>query len=226
MLFLSFIYFAIPSFLILIQPDMGSVLILFGLWFGYLLISGLPWRYIFAAFLIFSLLGAFMWTGFLKEYQKDRILGLFNPERDPLGINYSSIQAKIAVGSAGIWGKGFGQGTQVQMGFLPESQTDFIFAALIEEWGLLGGFLVVIAFLVIFYRIMRIGVNSENNFNKLICIGAMMMFLFHFILNVGSNLGLTPVVGVPFPFLSYGGSNLLVSALLIGMVQSIVVSRT
>ncbi|MBI4991832.1 MAG: rod shape-determining protein RodA [Candidatus Harrisonbacteria bacterium] len=221
----SLIYFLIPAGLIMAQPDMGTALILFGIWFGYLLVSGLRWKHIFLAAALFAITLVFLWTSFLKPYQKERIIGLFNPERDPLGVNYSVIQAKIAVGSAGFWGKGFGQGTQSQLGFLPESQTDFIFAAFIEEWGAIGGIAITAAFLFLLFRIMKIGLNADSNFAKLLCLGVSMLWLLHFSLNVGSNLGLLPVIGVPFPFLSYGGSNLLINALLVGMIQSIVVHR-
>ena len=216
---LSFLYFLIPAILVILQPDMGTALILFGIWFGYLLISGMRWKHIGWSSVVFIVVLVLMWFFVLKDYQKERIIGLFNPEHDPLGINYSVIQAKIAVGSGGLWGKGFGQGTQSQLGFLPEAQTDFIFAAFIEEWGIFGGGAVLLAFVLMLFQILRIGIRADNNFSKLLCLGTSIMFLLHFILNVGSNLGLVPVIGVPFPFLSYGGSNLLVSSLLIGMIQ-------
>ncbi len=221
-LFKSFIYFLIPASLVLIQPDMGTVLILFFIWFGYLLISGIKWKHLMAAFLIFSAILALMWTSFLKDYQKDRVIGLFYPERDPLGSSYNVIQSKIAIGSAGFLGKGFGGGTQVRLGFLPEAQTDFILAAFIEEWGSLGAFLLIGCFMLMLWRIIKIGLASDNNFSRFFCLGSTMMFLAQFLLNAGSNLGLLPVVGVSFPFLSYGGSNLLVSVLIIGIIQSIV----
>ncbi|MBI3046305.1 MAG: rod shape-determining protein RodA [Candidatus Harrisonbacteria bacterium] len=221
----SFLYFLIPAILVLIQPDLGTALILFSLWFGYLLVSGLKWKHILWSSAVFIVVMILMWSYALKDYQKERILGLFNPSRDPLGTNYSVIQSKIAIGSAGFLGKGFRQGTQVQLGFLPEAQTDFIFAALIEEFGVAAGLAVVGAFLLLLFEIMRIGIGADNNFSKFICLGTAIIFLTHFILNIGSNLGLVPVVGVPFPFLSYGGSNLLVSAFLIGMIQGVVVHK-
>lgn len=218
---ISLLYFSIPALLVILQPDLGSVLILFAIWFGFLLVSGIRWGHLITAFIIFAVGGILLWTSFLADYQKERVLGLFYPERDPLGINYSVIQSKIAVGSAGFFGKGFGQGTQTQLGFLPEAQTDFILAAFTEEWGLLGGLLVIAAFLTLIVRIIKIGLASPNNFSKLICLGSVIMFTAHFVLNSGSSLGFLPVVGVPFPFLSYGGSNLLISFILIGMVQGI-----
>lgn len=220
---ISFLYFAVPAFLVLLQPDLGSVSILFAIWFGFLLVSGIRWSHLAAALVIFAIGGVFAWNNFLADYQKERVIGLFYPERDPLGINYSVIQSKIAVGSAGFFGKGFGQGTQVQLGFLPEAQADFILAAFIEEWGLFGGLLVMAAFFILVARLIRIGLASPNNFSKLICLGFVIMLAAHFVLNSGSNLGFLPVVGVPFPFLSYGGSNLLINFILVGIIQSIAV---
>jgi len=221
-LFKSLIYFSIPAVLVLIQPDLGTVLILFSIWFGYLLISGIKWKHLVAAFVIIALTILLMWTNFLQDYQKDRVIGLFYPEKDPLGTSYNVIQSKIAIGSGGLLGKGFGEGTQVRLGFLPEAQTDFILAAFIEEWGLLGAFLLISVFMAMLFRIIKIGLASNNNFSRFFCLGSVIMFLSQFVLNVGSNLGLLPVVGVSFPFLSYGGSNLLLSALIIGIIQSIV----
>ncbi|MCX6702592.1 MAG: FtsW/RodA/SpoVE family cell cycle protein [Candidatus Wolfebacteria bacterium] len=225
-LLVSFIYFAVPAALIALQPDFGSVAILFLIWVGFLLVSGIKWKHLLIVILIFSILGVFMWHSFLKPYQKDRIMGFLFPGRDPLGINYSVIQAKTAIGSGGFFGKGFGQGTQSQLGFLPEKQTDFIFSAIIEEWGLFGGFLVLAAFAFAVFRIIGIGFKSQNNFGRLVCLGAAILFLSQFILNVGSNIGFTPVIGVTFPFLSYGGSSLLIDMILLGIIQSVFIRRT
>ena len=221
----TFLYFALPAGLILLQPDLGTVLIIFGIWFGFLLVSGIRWRHLLIGFLVLAVLAGVCWNYFLKDYQKSRIRLLFNPEADPLGINYNVIQSKIAIGSAGWFGKGFKQGTQVQLGFLPESHSDFILASFIEEWGLIGGLAVVGMFVFLVLRIIKIGLESENNFSKLICLGTAFMFLMQFMLNVGSTIGLLPVVGVSFPFLSYGGSNLLTNSILIGIIQSIVVRK-
>ncbi len=221
-LFKSFLYFALPAALVLIQPDLGTVLILFSIWFGYLLISGIKWKHLIAALIAFALIFVLMWAGFLKDYQKERVVGLFYPEKDPLGTSYNVIQSKIAIGSAGFLGKGFGQGTQVKLGFLPEAQTDFILAAFIEEWGILGAFLLISVFMIMLFRIIKIGLASDNNFSRFFCLGSVIMFLTQFLLNAGSNLGVLPVVGVSFPFLSYGGSNLLVSVVIVGIIQSIV----
>ncbi|MBI4993363.1 rod shape-determining protein RodA [Candidatus Wolfebacteria bacterium] len=220
-LFASFIYFLIPAVLIAIEPDLGSVLILFSIWFGFLLVSEIRWKHLAAAFFIFLTIGGLMWMGVLKDYQKERILGVFMPERDNLGINYNVVQSKIAIGSGGFFGKGFRQGTQVQLGFLPEAHTDFILASIIEEFGLIAGFLTITAFFILVFEIIKIGLSCGNNFNRFICLGIVIFFSVQFVVNAGSVLGLLPVIGVTFPFVSYGGSSLLANFIALGFVQSI-----
>ncbi|MFA4999711.1 MAG: FtsW/RodA/SpoVE family cell cycle protein [Parcubacteria group bacterium] len=222
----SFAYFAAPTALILIEPDLGSALILFGIWFGFLVVAGLPIKYIAAGIALFAVLGVVAWNFGLKDYQKDRILAVFNPEEDPLGVNYNVIQSKNAIGSAGFLGKGFRQGEIVQLGFLPAAQTDFAFASFTEEWGILGGGLVIIAFAIMMWRISLVGIKAEDNFSKFICLGTMIFLGLQFAVNMGSVLGFTPVVGVAFPFLSAGGSNLIASMFLLGIVQNIAQRRT
>lgn len=222
----SFVYCIVPAVLVLKQPDMGSAMVFFGLWAGFLLVSGIRLRHALAGALLVAVVVAGGWN-FLKSYQRERIAGFIRPSYDPLGINYNVNQSKIAIGSAGFLGKGFKQGTQVQLGFLPEPATDFVIAAFIEEWGLAGGAVVIGAFLMFLLRIVAIGLRAGNNFFRFICMGAVIMFLFQFLLNAGSALGMLPVVGVTFPFMSYGGSSLLTSAFLVGIIQSIAVrSRT
>lgn len=222
-LIVPFFYFLLPAGLILLQPDMGSTLILFGIWFGFLLVSGLPLRRLLMLGVLFAIGGAILWGFFLKGYQRDRLIGFFVPERDPLGVNYNVIQSKIAIGSAGLLGKGYGQGSQVQLGFLPEAKTDFIFSAFIEEWGIVSGALLVGVFLFLIYHILRTGMEAERNFEKFICLGTAITLAVHFIINAGEAVGLMPVIGVTFPFLSYGGSNLLLNFLLLGIINSIAV---
>ena len=222
----SFLYVAIPAFLIFKQPDLGSAIILFSIWAGFLIVSGIPPRHLLIGFIIFVILGASGWNYLLADYQRDRLIGFLNPRYDPLGVNYSVIQSKIAIGSAGFWGKGFGQGTQTQLGFLPEAQSDFAFSAFIEEWGFLGGAVVLGVFLLLLIRIVFIGLASQNNFFRLICLGAVIVFLAQFLLNVGSALGFLPVTGVTFPFFSYGGSSLLINMGLVGLIQSIAVRQS
>lgn len=217
----SFALAALPVALVVLQPDLGSALVLCSIWLGFVLVSGIRLRHLAVAAVLGVIVGALSWNLWLHEYQKARILGLVMPERDPLGVNYSVIQSKIAIGSAGIFGKGFGQGTQVQLGFLPEAPTDFTFSALVEEWGLMGGAVVLSAFLYALFAMLTVGMRAEKNFEKFICLGTVILFCAHFIMNAGSALGLVPVIGVPFPFLSYGGSHLLTGAFLVAIIHSI-----
>lgn len=221
----SFLYAALPAAFIFFQPDMGSMLVILGVWAGFLLVSGIRWKHLFIGFLIILVGLVIAWAVVLKPYQKERIVGLFQPNYDPLGVNYSTIQSKIAIGSGGWLGKGFGRGTQVQLGFLPEAASDFAFSSFIEEWGLLGALVVLAAFLTLVFRIIIIGMQSENNFSRFVCLGTAIMFLIQFIINVGSAIGLMPVIGLTFPFFSYGGSSLLINSILIGIVQSTKVHR-
>lgn len=217
----SFVYFAIPAFLVIIQPDFGSMLVLFGIWFGFLLVSGLPLKRMLVAAFIFAAAGLIMWNYFLKDYQRERIVGVFYPEKNALSINYSVNQSKIAIGSAGFFGKGYNQGSQTQLGFLTEPETDFILAALIEEWGWLFGILAIGAFVYLVVRILRITSWTDQNLEKFICLGVAVYLVWQFFLNVGSVLGLSPVIGVTFPFLSYGGSSLLTSFFMMAIINSI-----
>jgi len=221
----SFLYFLIPTLIILLQPDLGTVLVLLGIWIGYLLVSGIPGKYIITGFLIALVIGALAWGFLFADYQKARISAIFQPNEDTLGVNYSVAQSKIAIGSAGIFGKGFGGGTQVELGFLPAYETDFVFAAFVEEWGIIGGLIVILAFVFLIYRILRIGLRSANNFPKFIALGTVVMLSIHFVINMGSTLGLLPVIGIGLPFVSYGGSNLLTVAALIGIIHGVAEKR-
>lgn len=220
-IFASFFYMALPVSFVLLEPDWGSAVVFAALWVGFLLVSGLRARHLIIGLVALLVVAGTSWQFFLAPYQKERIIGFVQPEYDPLGVNYSTIQAKIAIGSAGWWGKGVGQGTQAQLGFLPEPATDFIFATFIEEWGMVGGFLLMGVFILLLARIVRIGWHARDNFGAFVCLGTVLVFLIEFFLNVGSNLGLVPVVGVTFPLFSYGGSSLLTKAVLLGIIQSV-----
>lgn len=219
-LLLSLLIFVIPAALVLLQPDLGSASILFGIWFGFLLISRLPKKWLLSGAFIFAVLAVLGWNFFLEPYQKERIAAVFYPERNALGINYSTIQSKIAIGSSGFFGKGFRQGTQTQLGFLTEPGTDFIFAALTEEWGALGALIVLGAFLVLALRVLKIGIAQQSNFEHFLVLGVAIVFGLQFLVNAGSATGIFPVVGVTFPFLSYGGSSLLINFCLLGLVYA------
>jgi len=222
----SFFYVALPAMLIFLQPDWGSALIFVGLWIGFLLISGMRWRHVVIGFILFSILAGASWVFFLQDYQKERIIGFLEPTYDPLGINYSVIQSKIAIGSAGFLGKGFHQGTQTQLGFLTEPATDFVFAAFVEEWGLLGGMFLLGTFLFLLIRIVIIGIRARDSHAQFLCLGVVILFLLEFIFNIGSNLGLMPVVGITFPLVSSGGSSLLTKLVLLGIVQGVAVKSS
>ncbi len=217
----SFIFFLIPAVLTALQPDFGSALVLFGIWFGFLVLSGLPLKRTLITVLIFALAGVFIWFNVFKDYQRARVRAIFYPERNTLGVNYSVVQSKIAIGSSGFWGKGYGQGSQVQLGFLTEPATDFIFSAFIEEWGVFGGMVVIFSFLALIFQILKVGARKSGNFEKFICLGTATVLGLQFIFNVGSQLGLTPVIGITYPFFSYGGSSLTANFLLLAIVNAI-----
>lgn len=211
----------VPVALVALQPDLGSAVILMGTWFGCIVASGLPKRRIAAAFALAVVGAAVAWFAILAPYQKARIVGVLHPERDPLGVNYSTNQAKIAVGSAGWFGKGYGQGTQVQLKFLTEPQGDFALASFTEEWGIAGALVVLGGFLMLVLGVLRVGMSTHRNTERLVCLGVALSLTVQAAINAGSTLGLLPVIGVPFPFLSYGGSSLLTSAALLGIVNAI-----
>ena len=217
----SFIFFIIPAAIAVMLPDLGSVTIFAAIWFGFLLLSGLPLKRIIASILIFLLAAGFVWVYVLRGYHRARIIGYFSPQQSSLGVNYSMIQSKIAIGSAGLWGRGYGQGTQAQLGFLSVPTEDFILSSFIEEWGIAGGLFILAVFLFLIFKILSIGMLADKNFEKFICLGTATMFGMQFLLNAGSATGITPVVGVTFPFFSYGGSSMIVDFFLLAIINSV-----
>jgi rod shape determining protein RodA len=220
-IFTSFFFFVIPAAIAVRLPDVGSAVIFAGIWFGFLLVSGLPLKRIAVAAVVFALAAGFIWFYVLKDYHRARIAGFFSPQTNALGINYSLVQSKIAIGSAGFFGKGYGQGTQAELGFLSEPTEDFIFAAFVEEWGVFGALVLLVAFVALIWAILRVGMVAGENFETFICLGVAIMFGVQFLLNAGSATGLTPVVGVTFPFMSYGGSSMLANSFLLALVNAI-----
>ncbi len=205
----SALYF-LPFFaLILIQPDLGSALALVSAWAGVIMFSGLKFRHFVFLFLIFLIILGLGWQFWLRDYQKERILAFANPQSDPQGVAWNTIQSKIAIGSGGLLGKGIGQGSQTQYGFLPEVKTDFIFSGLAEETGFAGVFVLIFLYLFIFCGALRVSFYSYDNFTRLYSAGFAFMLFSQFIINTGMCLGLLPVIGIPLPFVSYGGSHLL-----------------
>jgi len=219
----SGIYVLIPVSLIMMQPDMGSSIIIIFIWMSMLVLSGVNKKYIIYIFLLAAIVSGIGWNFALKDYQKNRILAFFNSEYDPMGAGYNVRQSIIAIGSGNIWGKGLGHGSQSQLNFLPEKHTDFIFAVIAEEMGFVGIVLVVGLYGIIFYRLLRIAEEAEDNFGKYLVLGTSLLVFFHVIINIGMNMGIMPVTGIPLPFVSYGGSSLVSLMIMFGIVQNVYV---
>jgi len=219
-----FLVLVIPMGLILKQPDLGTAIILFLILLSILLFVKIRW----SSLLILGLTGASilpLFWGFLKEYQKKRIYTFFDPNLDPLGSGYHIIQSKIAVGSGGIFGKGFMKGTQCKLGFLPEQQTDFIFSVLAEEWGLIGSLLVISLYLILILWGLRIAVTAKDRFGAILAFGVVAMLFWHVFINVGMVVGMMPVVGIPLPLLSYGGSFMVSTLMGVGLLLNVSMRR-
>lgn len=216
----SLVLSAVLIMLVLKQPDLGSSLVLAAIWAGMILASGLRLRHLIVLGMLGALLAAGGWFT-LADYQKDRIDTFLHPERDPRGSGYNVLQAMVAVGSGGLTGKGIGHGSQSQLNFLPEKHTDFIFAAVSEELGMIGAWLVITAYAVLLFRVKRIGDTASDNFGYLVAVGALVMLSTQIAVNLGMNVGLVPVTGLPAPLLSYGGSSLLSIFLALGMLLSV-----
>ncbi len=218
---ISGIYFAIPALIIFFQPDLGSAIIFTLIWLGILLASGINKKHLAILAITGILLSGISWYFVLKDYQKARIISFINPYKDPQGIGYNLIQSKIAIGSGYWFGSGLGNGQQTKLGFLPEPKNDFIFSATTEQFGLVGITIVLFFIAVIISRILYIGQRSANNFGKLFSVGLSILIFAHAFIGAAVNIGLMPVTGIPFPFLSYGGSNFVAIAIGIGIMQSV-----
>lgn len=217
---ISGIYFGVPALLVFLQPDLGSSILILFLWVSVLLVAGISWRHFFGLALVAALMFSVGWSVFLHDYQKDRLMSFVAPELDPLGIGWSQTQARIAVGNGGLFGQGIGNGTQTQYGFLSEPHTDFIFSAIAEELGLAGVLALFIGFGVFLWRILQIGLDAGSNFARLFSAGFATLIIVHIAINIGMNLGFLPIIGLPLPLLSYGGSSLVMSFAAIGILQS------
>lgn len=222
-IFISGLYAAIPIGLVLLQPDLGSSVVIGAIWFGMTLVSGIKPKHLLVVVGLTITAAVVSWFFLFVPYQKTRILTFLNPSFDPQGAGYNAIQSMIAVGSGQIWGKGVGFGSQSRLNFLPESHTDFIFAAFAEEWGLVGIGLFFLFFGVLIWRILYIGLHSPENFTKLFSIGLSIFIVFQSMIHIGMNMGMLPITGVSLPFMSYGGSGLLMILAGLGIVQSIYV---
>jgi rod shape determining protein RodA len=219
---LSIIYMVIPVGLVLVEPDLGSSLIVFFTWFAMLLFSRIKKKQLFILIGTFVVMAVIAWFFVLQPYQKTRVFTFLDPSIDPQGTGYNVLQSMIAVGSGGIFGRGVGRGLQSQLKFLPERQTDFIFASTAEELGLVGSVIILLLFMLMLQRILRASRASRDNFGMYLCLGVFFMVLAQVVINVGMNIGVLPVTGIPLPLLSYGGSSLLTTLLSLGLVQSVI----
>jgi rod shape determining protein RodA len=217
----SGLYAAFPALLVLLQPDLGTAVILGAIWFGMVLVSGIPKRHL-AAVLVLGLTAATaLWFFGLHDYQRARIMAFVNPAADIHGSGYNAYQATVAVGSGQWFGKGIGYGTQSKLRFLPQYETDFIFAAFAEEWGFVGVGLVLILYGLLLLRLIEIARRSSTNFDALFTIGVALLIMAHVFIHAGINLGLLPVTGTTIPFMSYGGSHLVMEFASLGIVASL-----
>lgn len=226
-IFVSGLYVLVPVILTMRQPDLGSAAILILLWLAMIFLVGIRVKHFLVFLLILFFLAIAGWN-FLSPYQKERITGFLSPQEDILGKNYSALQAKIAIGSGGLWGRGEAQSFQTINGFLPEPHTDFIFASFVETRGFLGAAALLASYLIIQYRLIIFTLDKRQSmiskrvsaFAKIFCLGLAALLFFHIIINIGINLQLLPVTGIPLPFFSYGGSYLISLFIALGIYQS------
>lgn len=220
----SGIYTGVPAGLVLLQPDVGSAAVLVAIWAAVVCFSGIRLRHVVLLLVLASLVGWIGWSFGLHEYQKERVVSFFDPYRDPAGAGYQMIQSMIAVGSGQLWGKGLGYGSQSHLNFLPEAETDFIFAAFAEEWGFAGTLAALSLFGVVLWRIVAIGQRAGDNFSRLYAVGFAALVFVQTFIHVGMNMGVMPITGLTLPFVSYGGSSLISLLIGVGMLQNIKVN--
>lgn len=214
--FYAFLFFI----LVLVHPDLGSAMIIALIWLGMIMVSGVSKKHLLSMIILALVSFALLWSFAFKEYQKDRIRNFIDPLSDIRGAGYNAYQSTIAVGSGTFWGKGVGYGTQSRLKFLPEYQTDFIFAAFAEEWGFVGVVILFTLYGIIIWRIIRIAMKGSTNFEILFGAGTAIYFIVHIGVNVGMNMQLLPVTGTPLPFMSYGGTHILSEFILLGLLMS------
>ena len=214
------IFIAIPTVLIAKQPDLGTAILIASSGLAVLFLAGISWRIIGGVIVAIGGLAPVLWS-LMKEYQKQRVLTFLNPEDDPLGAGYHIIQSKIAIGSGGINGKGWMNGSQARLEFLPESSTDFIFAVFSEEFGLIGCIGLLTIYLLIFFRAIYISIQAQDTFSRLLAGSLSLTFFIYLFVNVGMVTGILPVVGVPLPLVSYGGTSMVTLLIGFGILMSI-----
>jgi len=222
---LPFIFVAIPMGLIIEQPDLGSAIVVLLIFLSMLYLAGIKLKYVMILVAIALISLPLVWN-FLHDYQKDRLMVFLNPNVDPLGAGYTVIQSKIAIGSGGIFGKGWLAGTQSQLHFLPESHTDFIFATFAEQWGLIGSSVLILLYCALVREGIRIGLDTHDYFGRLLAFGISLMLGLQVFINIAMNLGLAPVVGIPLPLMSYGGSSVFTTFIALGVLANIAKKRS
>jgi rod shape determining protein RodA len=218
----ALVMIAVPFLLVMKQPDLGTALMLLLGGVSVVFAAGLPWRYVGGAVLAILAALPVLWSQ-LHAYQKSRVMTFLNPESDVLGAGYQIIQSKIALGSGGLFGKGFLMGSQSQLDYLPEKQTDFVFTMIGEEFGLVGNLFILLVYLTLSLSILRISYRVQTRFSQLVCMGIAMMLFFYVFVNVAMVSGLLPVVGAPLPLISYGGTSMLTVFIGFGIVTSALV---
>ena len=213
-------YIGLPFILVLKQPDLGTSLVFMAIFFGMVIACGIRWKIL--AGIIFAGIASMplLWQ-FMKDYQKMRIMVFLDPNVDPLGSGYHIIQSKIAIGSGMLFGKGLFEGTQSQLNFLPENHTDFIFAVVGEELGFVGATVLLLLYLVVLWRGIKIARDAGDVFGRLLAVGITSMLAFHVLVNVGMTTGIMPVTGIPLPLMSYGISSLTTNILAIAILMNI-----
>lgn len=223
-IFVVGIFIVVPTILTAKQPDLGTAILLFVSGASVLFFAGLRWRFIGSLTLLLVLCTPFAWH-IMHDYQRQRVLTFLNPERDPLGSGYHIIQSKIAIGSGGLFGKGWMNGTQSHLHFLPEHATDFIFGVCAEEFGFIGCVLLILFFMVVVLRGLYITVHAQDTFTRLLAGSLTLTFFISFFINMGMVTGILPVVGIPLPFISYGGSSIVTLSATFGILMSIQTHR-
>lgn len=219
-IFVSGFYAFVPFVLILLQPDFGTAVIIFSIWLGMIMLSGISKKHLTLVFILVLAASTILWNFGFTDIQKNRITSFLHPLTDVQGAGYNAFQSTVAVGSGEVFGKGVGYGTQSRLAFLPEHETDFIFASFAEEWGFVGTFLMLALFGVVIWRILRAAYQGATNFETLFAAGFAIMIVSHMVVHIGMNIGLLPVTGLPLPFVSYGGSHLLTEFIGLGIIMS------
>ncbi len=220
-IFVSGAYAAAICILVFLQPDFGSAIIIASIWLGMVLVAGISWKHLAALIITALVVAGGLWAYVLQDYQKQRILTFIHPLADIHGAGYNAYQSTVAVGSGELLGKGIGFGTQSKLRFLPEYQTDFIFAAYAEEWGFIGVLIALCLYALVMVRALIIASYGADNFAVLFGVGVALMFFAHIVVHIGMNLGLLPVTGTTIPFMSYGGSHLLTEFLALGILMGL-----